>query len=395
MPGLGDSVDANVFPSHLTPKQRVTIAKLVGEKCSVICEMNGTETEVLWDTGAQVSIIPKRILQDKFPDLQVKDIHELLEVGSDLKLEAANGTQIPYSGWVGVSFKLLDNTATEITVPFLVTEEQLDCPIIGYNLIELFVKDNGPEQVLPAVTKSFNHNNTDARTLVNFINNNTTDSLCAVRTSKRKMVIPRGQSVTVPCRANTGPKQRTRPALFEPDEQATWPSGLTVHDYLTTMKRGKSRIIDIPVSNTTQHDIVLPGRVFLGHLQLVRSVTPMDVKLKDEEDGASMSTPETRTKSAGQPVEPTFMGGSDRHPEVDLSTLTSDQQQEAIKMLCQEAEAFAKDDEDIGCVEGLQMNIHVTDNQPIQRNYRSIPRPLYPEVKSNIEDLLNRHFIRK
>ena len=38
-------------------------------------------------------------------------------------------------------------------------------------------------------------------------------------------------------------------------------------------------------------------------------------------------------------------------------------------MLCQEAEAFAKDDEDIGCVEGLQMNIHLTDNQPIQRNY--------------------------
>lgn len=52
----------------------------------------------------------------------------ILEVGSDLKLEAANG--IPYSWWVG-SFKLLDKTATEITVPFLVTEEQLDCPTIG------------------------------------------------------------------------------------------------------------------------------------------------------------------------------------------------------------------------------------------------------------------------
>jgi hypothetical protein len=30
----------------------------------------------------------------------LKDIHELLGAGSDLKLEAANGTQIPYNGWV-------------------------------------------------------------------------------------------------------------------------------------------------------------------------------------------------------------------------------------------------------------------------------------------------------
>ena len=42
-------------------------------------------------------------MQDKFPDLLVKDIQELLEVGSDLKLEAVNGIQIPYNGWVGTS----------------------------------------------------------------------------------------------------------------------------------------------------------------------------------------------------------------------------------------------------------------------------------------------------
>ena len=123
-------------------------------------------------------------MQGKFPDLLVKDIHEVLEVGSDLKLEAANGTQIPYNGWVGVSFKLPDETATEITVPFLVTKEQLDCPIIGYNVIELFVKDNCPEQVLPAIEKSFSQKNTDASALINFINSNTSNSLCTVRTSK-------------------------------------------------------------------------------------------------------------------------------------------------------------------------------------------------------------------
>ena len=49
--GLGDSVDENVFMSHLTPSQQSTVAKLVGEKCHVRCELNGMETNVLWDRG--------------------------------------------------------------------------------------------------------------------------------------------------------------------------------------------------------------------------------------------------------------------------------------------------------------------------------------------------------
>ena len=64
-------------------------------------------------------------------------------------------------------------------------------------------------------------------------------------------------------------------------------------------------------------------------------------------------------------------------------------------MLYEQADAFAMDDEDVGCIEGLQMNIHLIDDQPIQKNYLSIPRPLYPEVKAYIEDLLNRNFIPK
>ena len=43
----------------------------------------------------------------------------------------------------------------------------------------------------------------------------------------------------------------------------------------------------------------------------------------------------------------------------------------------------------------LEMDIGLTSDQPVQKNYIPIPRPLYPEVKSYIEDLLNRGFIRK
>ena len=55
----------------------------------------------------------------------------------------------------------------EVTVPFLVTKEELQCPIIGYNVIEFFVKDNGPEKSLPAVAKGFHDKDTSA--LLNFV----------------------------------------------------------------------------------------------------------------------------------------------------------------------------------------------------------------------------------
>jgi hypothetical protein len=186
--------------------------------------------------------------------------------------------------------------------------------------------------------------------------------------------------------------QRDSPVLSEPNEEANWPSGLTIQETLTTIKMGKSSIIDIPVSNTTGRDIVLPKRLELGRLQLVRSVTPLEVKLSDEGTEYKENSPadksETSCKSnSNGPKE-------SKVPEVDLSDLTTEQQRQAREMLCQEEDAFAQDDEDIGCIK-LQMKINLTDHEALQKNYLSNPRPLYPEVKAYIEDLLNRNFMRK
>lgn len=82
-------------------------------------------------------------------------------------------------------------------------------------------------------------------------------------------------------------------------------------------------------------------------------------------------------------------------PKVDLSGLTNEQQRVVRKMLHEEHRAFATNEDDIGCIIDLEMDINLTDTQPVQKNYTAIPRPLYPEVKHYIEDLLNKNFIRK
>ena len=98
-----------VFVSHLTPDQHQKVAKLVGKRCTVFCKMNGKTVEVLWDTGAQVSITSKDWLENNFPDLQVKSIQCLLDCGPELDLSAANGTKIKYIGYVEIDFRLNSN----------------------------------------------------------------------------------------------------------------------------------------------------------------------------------------------------------------------------------------------------------------------------------------------
>ena len=54
--GLGDGEDENLYVSHIIPKQQAPVTKLVGRNCTVRCQLNEAETEVLWDTEAQVFI---------------------------------------------------------------------------------------------------------------------------------------------------------------------------------------------------------------------------------------------------------------------------------------------------------------------------------------------------
>ena len=50
---------------------------------------------------------------------------------------------------------------------------------------------------------------------------------------------------------------------------------------LLAVKQGKSSQIEIEVTNTTKHDILLPNWTVLGRIGLVQSVTPVEVKFKE------------------------------------------------------------------------------------------------------------------
>ena len=107
----------------------------------VNCQFNGKPVKALWDTGTQVSVISVVFVRQNFPEVQIRNISELLQ--TDLKLTTANGSNIPYYGWAEINFcsdipyhGWAEINSPVLTVPFLVQQETSNPPLIGYNAIE-------------------------------------------------------------------------------------------------------------------------------------------------------------------------------------------------------------------------------------------------------------------
>ena len=73
-----------------------------------------------------------------------------------------------------------------------------------------------------------------------------------------------------------------------------------------------------------------------------------------------------------------------RTPQLKLGDLTESQPKIAMKMMTEQAELFAQndDDDDVECIEGLQLNLELSDTSLVQTTYTPIPRPMYAEVKA-------------
>jgi hypothetical protein len=188
------------------------------------------------------------------------------------------------------------------------------------------------------------------------------------------------------------------PVLFEPNPECPWADGLEVPETLTVVSRGAR--VSIQVNNPSNRAIVLKRRTVLGTLQMVRSINPMDV-IQSKNTNNNTEEPQCNGTEVGVSVDSIgskekLMGNqnSDGLPEVNLEGLTNKQKRKVQQMLKEEADSFSREGE-IGDAKGLQMNIHLTDSVPVQKNYTAIPRPLYPEVKQYVEDLLNKGYVQK
>ena len=364
------------FVSHLSPQEHAQVIRLVGRKCTVKCLLNGVETKALWDTGAQVSIIPSNWVRKFYPGTDVRNIAELLGMGG-LDLKTANGTDLPYKGWVELTFSLAEeNSQCSLQVPFLVAKDSLDMPIVGFNVIEEITKQpvdcasaGVGESVVDALSSSLTCvENEKVEALVNLIKTESAQELCSIKSRKQEKLIPKGQSVIVSCRAAIGPVGKV-PVLFELDPDSSYPSDLEIPETQLTVTGASTCRVNIRVDNPSKHDVALKGRTVLGRLQQVKSVTPLEVKVKEtpfptadgpstvdmsSESGSSSNCCTEQSKEEGD-FEIKKLPCSHIH-SVDTEELSEEQKTIVTivrKMLDEKEESFSQTDDDVGRAEEL------------------------------------------
>jgi hypothetical protein len=216
--------------------------------------------------------------------------------------------------------------------------------------------------------------------------------MATIRVGKEDLSIPAGKTLHVRCRVPPTFDTSNPVVLYEPAEGSTPLEQLSVGEGILEINNSRWPLVNVPVSNHTKHEVILPKRTQLGSIQHVAKVIETDKTETQQVEKPQGITVRAEvhnvTTCETPPTEPW-------RPPVDLSHLDLEQQRMVEEMLREESAAFAHDGEDIGCIPSLQMSIKLKDDFPFQKSYASIPKPLYKEVKEYIQDLIVKGWIVK
>ncbi|KAK3575427.1 hypothetical protein QTP86_026498 [Hemibagrus guttatus] len=409
-----EHVRTATYANHIPWQRQAKLDKLIGPRCMVDCFFEGVPVQALWDTGSQVTIINDEWKNTCFPHLQTRSLSELLDEGETLIGRAANQTDIPFSGWVELKLQLGPKRGAEVEllVPVLVSNEQGvgKPPIIGYNVIQQLVAkgmEQHPDVVPEVVEEAFSFSREKTVALIQMMQNgDQVEREGIVKVGRITTVVAAGQTRTVKCNVRAGPLVAKQVVLFEPEDIPKWTEGLEVARMVISLQGGSLTKVQIPVTNISKADIMLAPRTILGRVQHVRAMYPADTQpaivtsdWNSSNGGVASGVGDMECKgvTSVHSIDSIGLDASRKpwDPPVPLDHLTPEQQREVQQMLRKECEAFAKDEDDIGCIPSLQLKIRLSDMTPVKRTYVSVPKPLHKEVKEYLEDLLNRGWIQK
>lgn len=255
------------------------VAQLIGSRCMITCHLNGVRAQMLLDSGAQVSIVGWVWLKQYLPNIEIQPLESLL-ADSQFHVTAANGTTVPFDGWVKVLLEISSGKQNKIAiqVPLLVSQKCMDCPLLGFNVIEEIIRENNGcannISLIDLLSEALQMHKGAAETLVSTVNSSQDcTASCKVKTGKLGVTIPRGQVLEVRCRVKAWHKGGTM--MFEPASGSVIPEGLELFPAVVNVPPGASKTVKIPVQNSTNHNIYLPHRLVLGSIEPISEMRPV------------------------------------------------------------------------------------------------------------------------
>jgi len=233
------------------------VAGLIGKKALVQSYLNGLAVTSLLDSGSQVSIVSRSWKEEYLPDVSIHSVSEILGE-EELKVIAANGSIIPYDGWVAITVNLPGNLdpSLSISVPFLISSYPMDKPLIGFNVLEVLICGK-PERLVPVLASLLSNAisvpKEKAEALVHFIQTaKPVMQRGRLRTGAKDIVLPAGQLLWVKCRVPSNMGGSTRLVLFETDEDSLPPGQWEAGPGLFEIQNPTKPYVTIPIGNKNQ-----------------------------------------------------------------------------------------------------------------------------------------------
>ena len=378
--------EKTVRQNQVNQKIMLKLLKLVGRKPKLQCHLDGKKKEMLWDTGSMVSLGDRPWVAENFPDHEILPVADFLD-GEELKLCAANSTEIKFDGVILVTFGLEEGKDLFV-VPILVSSQPMAEPILGFNVIEHLVLEGKEDErkLLQSCFKSGRPVDVDSLVAVIEDKAKSQDFLSEVRVPETVRV-PAGHRRQVRCVVKNRCSSDQETVYFQP-KMSVDDEELEFLETVTTLKRGRTNHVYVEVLNKSGVEKTLSKGSVMGSIHGVSAVVPMlKSRLSDQKPAEAV------VGAVG--VEATEGADDTWVPPANLSHLDERQKAMVMKVLTEERDVFSRSETDIGDIKDFHMKIKLTDDTPVREAYRKIPRNLYSEVRDYINDLLLNGWIRE
>lgn len=363
-------------PFNKTRRKHRRTSTLVGSSNEAQVYIQDVATQALIDTGSAVSTVSRKYYETHLSDIPLQPVDKLLT------LECADGTELPYHGFIVCELQIdgISDSPETIDCLFLVVNETTyheTVPVlIGTNVISVLISGTKEKYGVRFLQQAKLHTPwylafrclaLREKELVH------RDSVLArIRSAENNRIsIQPNTNVTINGYMCNTMQQHPVCGMLTPTKNSQIPADLDIEPTLITYDGKGNGTVQVRISNITTNTVTVNPHSLLCEVQ---QVTVQNF-----------------------PVQNVPAETSDALSKIDLPWDELDEEeQEKVRILLNEFESlFSKGDDDIGYCPFVEHRIELSDETPFKQRFRRIPPSMLDEVKEHIEQQLAAGIIRR
>ena len=271
------------------------LVKLIGSKPLINCKINDMDSEVLLDTGSQVSMCDMAWLAKHAPGVEIQPVTDFLEQGEEVKFLAANNTEVRITGAVVLNFALGQCC---FPVPFVVTDGPMSQPLLGFNVMEHIVTMGKSDTIVSSLHHAMNISVGTVNVMMKLISQNFEDTDClGILRCTKNVIIPAKSTMRIKCRVKGDVRGADMSFVCSAPVSGEWDEDLEVTQSLGEVVRGRTPNVNVEISNNAAKPKKLPANMVVGEISAVSAVIPINISETSPVKVASVTVPEGEVTS--------------------------------------------------------------------------------------------------